>query len=118
MHESIGRLLRLIETWPRVCIGSSDRYAVVMSASWQSRMDEVWNAIWAAFGKAPNMHMLRGINLAGRRWPFASADSTDIARNHNRPQNSPLAMAVRWEKRAARTATTWTPRSVQQELFA
>jgi hypothetical protein len=118
MHEGIGRLLRLVEAWPRVCIGSSAAYAVVMSGPWQQRMDEAWNAVWRTFGAAPNIHMLRGLQLAGRRWPFASADSTDIARNHNRSQNTPAGMALRWERRAARTAAIWTMRPVQTEMFA
>jgi hypothetical protein len=118
MHEPIERLLRLIETWARVCIGSSKDYAVVMSAAWERRMDEAWNAVWRAFRSVPNLHMLRGTQLAGRRWPFASADSTDIARNHNRAQNSPRSMADRWAKRAARTATTWHMRPEQSDMFA
>lgn len=118
MHEPIARLLRLIEAWPRVCIGSSKEYEVVMSARWQFRMDEAWNAIWATFRAIPLLHMLRGTKLSGERWPFGSADSTDIARNHNRPGNTPRGMADRWARRAARTATTWQPRLVQQELFA
>jgi hypothetical protein len=118
MHEPIARLIRLIDTWPRVCIGSSAAYAVVLSAAWERRMDEAWNAIWAVFGRAPNLHMLRGTQLAGRRWPFWTADSTDLARNHNRPQNTARKMADRWNALAAQTAMTWAPRPEQQEFFA
>jgi len=45
------------------------------------------------------LHMLRGMALAGSEYPFASVDSTDIARNHNRPQNTVRGMADRWDAR-------------------
>ena len=37
------------------------------------------------------------LQLSGREWPFASVDSTDIGRNHNRDQNTPRKMADRWD---------------------
>jgi hypothetical protein len=43
--------------------------------------------------------MLRGMALAGSEYPFASVDSTDIARNHNRPRNSARGMADYWDSR-------------------
>jgi hypothetical protein len=56
------------------------------------------------------------MQLSGRRWPFASVDSTDIARNHNRPQNTPRAMADRWD--AIQTPSRWAHRPEQMELVA
>lgn len=94
MHESISRLLWLIDNWPRVCIGSSAQYAEVLSPAWERRMDETWRAIGT---RVPNLHMLRGMQLIRHRWPFASVDSTDVARNHNRDQNTALEMARRWD---------------------
>jgi hypothetical protein len=41
--------------------------------------------------------MLRGMSLSGSEYPFASVDSTDIGRNHNRPHNNAAAMAQRWD---------------------
>ena len=49
--------------------------------------------------------MFRGMQLVRSRWPFASVDSTDVARNHNRPQNTPEAMAARWD--AAQCPARW-----------
>jgi hypothetical protein len=98
MHEPIGRLLRLLQSFGRVCIGSSAQFAKVLSDTWQRRMDDVWNAIALSFGRAPWVHMLRGMACVGRRWPFASVDSTDIARNHNRPNNVAWEMAARWNE--------------------
>lgn len=97
LHEPIARLLRLIEAWPRVCMGSSGAYAEVLSRPWERRMDEAWREIDRVFKRTPNIHMMRGMQLVRHRWPFASVDSTDIARNHNREHNCPAEMAMRWD---------------------
>lgn len=115
MDEPIDRLLRLIDEWPRVCVGSTGEYWRVLSDAWTARMDAAWGAIAAAHARTPTLHMLRGMQLSGREWPFASVDSTDIAQNHNRPQNTPRAMADRWD--ALQTPARWTPRPVQLSLL-
>lgn len=97
MHESIARLEHLTREYPRVCIGSSGEYAEVMSARWQRRMDEVWRRLSVNGCRTPNVHMLRGLQLIRERWPFASVDSTDIARNHNRDGNTAAKMRARWD---------------------
>lgn len=112
MDEPIDRLLRLCDDWFRVCIGSTAEYASVMSDGWQRRMDECWNRIAARGPLLPYVHMLRGMQCCGQRWPFASADSTDIAQNHHRPQNSPRAMADRWD--AVQTPGEWQFRPQEQ----
>jgi hypothetical protein len=116
MDESIDRLVRLTETWAKVCIGSTDEYAVVLSEPWVRRMDEAWNAIARAHRRLPWVHMLRGMQLSGRRWPFASVDSTDVARNHNRMQNTPRAMVDRWD--AMQCPGKWEYQPEQMELVA
>ena len=115
MDESLDRLLRLIDNWSRVCIGSTDEYAVVLSEAWERRMDDAWNLIGRSRRFLPNLHMLRGMQLSGRRWPFASVDSTDIGRNHNRSQNTPRGMADRWD--AMQTPRTWVQRPSQEDMF-
>lgn len=95
MHEPVQRLKWLIGQFPRVCIGSSGQYAEVMSDSWQRRMDEAWRFLGNM--RTPNIHMLRGLQLIRERWPFASVDSTDIARNHNRDGNTAAKMRARWD---------------------
>jgi hypothetical protein len=97
MHEKLNRLIGLIDGHPRVCIGSSGDYAEVMAPSWQRRMDEAWRGIDRVFKRTPNIHMLRGLQLVRERWPFASVDSTDIARNHNRDENTAAKMRARWD---------------------
>lgn len=129
MDEPMHRLLKLCGEWPRVCIGSTAEYAVVLSDPWKRRMDECWNALAAEHRHLPNVHMLRGMQLSGREWPFASVDSTDVAQNHNRTREKeapllgeakgltdPLRMAERWD--AMQTPGTWVRRSEQMELVA
>lgn len=110
MHESIERLLMLASVWSRVCIGSSAQYRLVGSAIWHDRMTTAMNAL-CGDGPAPCwLHMLRGMSLAGSFYPFASLDSTDIARNHHLPSKSAAAMAARWD--AQQCPAWWTPRPV------
>lgn len=116
MDEPLHRLLKLIDAWPRVCIGSTAEYAVVLSDPWRRRMDETFNKIARHQRRMPWLHMLRGMQLSGREYPFASVDSTDIAQNHNRLQNTPRAMADRWD--AIQCPGKWTPQSEQMELVA
>lgn len=105
MDEPLDRLLRLADEWPKVCVGSTDKYAVVLSDSWRGRMEEVWDEISKRHRHLPWLHMLRGMQLSGGPYPFASVDSTDIAQNHHRPQNAPRRMATRWD--ALQTPGTW-----------
>jgi hypothetical protein len=115
--EPLGRLYRLCDEWPRICIGSTDEHWQVMGDPWRTRMDEAFDGLAARHRRMPWLHMLRGMQLATERYPFASLDSTDVARNHNRPQNTARAMADRWD--AAQCSATWVPSCAPQErLFA
>lgn len=114
MDEPLERLLRLCDQWPRVCVGSTAQYATIRSPSWDRRMDETWDAVSNGRRFLPHLHMLRGMQLSGERWPFASVDSTDVARNHSRPQNSPGKMAARWDE--LQTPLQWGPAAKQLEL--
>ncbi len=116
MDEPIERLLKLTDEWPKVCVGSTDAYAVVLSDPWKRRMDEAFNEIAQRHRFMPWLHMLRGMQCSGLRWPFASVDSTDIGRNHNRPQNTPRQMADRWD--AMQCRTPWESQPVQMEMIA
>lgn len=83
INESIGRLVRLAETWPRVCIGSSGDYDVSNPSKFLPRARE---ALWAISGPDGRpkckVHGLRMLNPAlFSVLPLASADSTNIARN-------------------------------------
>ncbi len=116
MHEPIDRLVRLTEEWQKVCIGSSSKYSTVLSDSWCHRMDVAWNAISKRHQRLPWVHMLRGMACSGKRWPFASVDSTDIARNHHLPHKNPRSMADKWD--GQQCPSTWTIQPEQMELIA
>lgn len=99
LHESLGRLARLAGNFPRICFGSSGDYATPGTPAWRARIAAAWQAIDAS-GARPWVHMLRAMTEAGAGpWPFASADSTNIARNHagaaGRPAQIPERMAMR-----------------------
>lgn len=100
LHESLKRFEYLVQRWPRVCIGSSGQYAVVGDSAWHRRMHEAMELVCGHEGTPPAwLHMLRGLSLAGGPYPFASVDSTNIARNHKgswrQESELPHAMAQR-----------------------
>lgn len=115
MDEPIERLLKLCDGWPKICIGSTAIYAEVLSDPWCGRMDEAFDAVSKRHHRLPWVHMLRGMACSGKRWPFASVDSTDIARNHNRQQNTPRKMADRWD--ASQCPPSWRVSAKQLELI-
>ena len=115
MHEPVDRLVMLTERWSKVCVGSSAEYSSVLSDSWCHRMDIAWNAISIKHRRMPYVHMLRGMACSGKRWPFASVDSTDIARNHHLPHKNPRMMADKWD--GQQCPSTWTIQAEQMELI-
>lgn len=89
----------------KVCFGSSGAFWQVGSDVWSKRCDEAFNWL-AKNGELPWVHMLRGMAVAGKRWPFASVDSVNVARNFKDTRSCPEAMAraidgvqcpVRWD---------------------
>lgn len=115
MAEPIGVLLDFAQQWPRVCFGSSGAYWQVGSENWSRRADEAFNAL-ARRGPIPWVHMLRGMAVAGKRWPFASVDSANVARNWNSSNQCPEAMARVID--AVQCPAKWTPTDIQMELIA
>lgn len=108
-------LLELADKWPRICFGSSGRYWQVGSDDWCRRVDAAFDALAARHQRLPWIHMLRGLALAGDRWPFASADSVNVARNFKDSNTDPERMARRID--AVQCPVSWTPRPKQQELL-
>lgn len=98
INESIERLKRLCSQFERVCIGSAGEYAVVGDKKWHDRMTQMFDIICIDGVPPAWLHMLRGMRIAKYSYPFASADSTDIARNHAAPQNDAVSMANRWDR--------------------
>ncbi|MDJ0894814.1 MAG: hypothetical protein QNJ92_06700 [Alphaproteobacteria bacterium] len=116
MGLSIDWLLELAEWWPRLCFGSSGAYWQVGSEAWERRCDEAWNALERR-SLRPWVHMLRGLALCGDRWPFASADSVNVARNFKDvPRACPERMARRID--SVQCPIRWHLRPEQKRLFA
>jgi hypothetical protein len=114
MGLSIDWLLELADKWPRVCFGSSGAYWQVGSEAWERRSDEAWNALERR-GLRPWVHMLRGLDLCGDRWPFASADSVNVARNFKCRRMCPERMARVIDAR--QSPISWKVRPEQGGLF-
>jgi hypothetical protein len=82
LDEPIEHLIALVELgFGKICFGSAGAYWQVGSEKWARRVDEAFNALIRHFGHLPWIHMLRGLAVCGDVWPFASADSTNVARN-------------------------------------
>ena len=82
LHESLDRLGRLVDEWPRVCLGSSGAYSTPGTVPWWSRMEEAMAVACDADGKPfAKLHGLRMMDPDLYRIPFHSVDSTSVARN-------------------------------------
>lgn len=93
MGLSLDYLLYLIDNYPKVCFGSSGQYWKVGSEDWSQRCDEAFNTLAKHRASLPWIHMLRGLAQAGKQWPFASADSVNVARNYKSANKDPELMA-------------------------
>jgi hypothetical protein len=60
--------------------------------------------------------MLRGMAMVDAGYPFASVDSTDVGRNHNRPQNTAGKMAARWD--ALQAPAVWDLAHTQLKIVS
>lgn len=83
LHESLERLERLAERFPRVCLGSSGEYAQIGTPAWWQRMNAAMRTICDDAGQpCCRLHGLRMLDPAVfSQFPFASADSANIGRN-------------------------------------
>lgn len=118
IHHNHERLLRLLDEWPRVAIGSAGEFWQVLSEPWCRRMDFLFNEVEHRHGRrTPYTHMLRGMQLvlAPHPYPFAAVDGSDAGQNHNRPQNIAADMIARWD--AAQCPARWVRRELQRSLF-
>lgn len=83
VNESLERLERMAQAWPRVCIGSSGEYDVNKSEPFLQRMHEAISTI-IDDDRRPicKLHGLRMLNPdVFTRLPLGSADSTNVARS-------------------------------------
>lgn len=82
LHESLNRLVRLSYEWPRVCIGSSGEFSKIGTPEWETRMRYAMAMVCDDGLPRCKLHGLRMLNPdVFTRFPFASADSTNIGRN-------------------------------------
>lgn len=82
LHLSLDYLLELADHFPKICLGSSGDFWQIGTRKWEQRMDETFEALCRSRRHLPWIHGMRMLGQAGNRWPLASADSTNIARNH------------------------------------
>ena len=116
LHESMDRMERLIDEWPNgICFGSSGEYSEVGSARWHQRTGDAWNRIAQRNARTPWVHMLRGLRVCRMGcYPFASCDSTDVARNHNVVGHA-KSMVDEWD--GVQCPGRWVPLPVHEGLF-
>ena len=88
-------LLELTDEWPRVCLGSSGAYWKVGGPEWRGRMDPLTELLAKKRVRSPALHGLRMMAQAGKRWPLASVDSVNIARNFKTQEERPSMRAHR-----------------------
>ena len=129
MHESFERLTRLATTYPRICFGSSGEFATIGTANWWDRINQAFDCISNKHGQvSTKVHGLRLLNPAiFTKLPFASADSTNVARNIGTESRwkgayQPVSMHVKAICIADRiesynSANCYTSKPVQQDLF-
>lgn len=130
LHESLDRLERLAK-WPRICLGSSGQYAHIGTPEWEDRMAQAMDVICDRQGKPRcKIHGLRMLNpKVFTRFPFASADSTNIGRNigidkawkgtYTPPTKEARAAVMRERIESHQSASTWVRESkpIQGNLF-
>lgn len=131
MHEPLERLVRLSVSYQRIALGSSGPYRTPGSTAWWIRMYDMLHLLVDDHGyPIVKLHGLRMLSPEIiKTMPFASADSTTVARNVNFdtrwrgpcPPSSKLgrALALRERIEHAATATRWSgPDGEQIGLFA
>lgn len=114
MHEPLERLRRLAHGYDRVCFGSSGVFATVGTPAWHRRIAGAFDTIADEDGRVPWVHMLRGLDLAGSHYPFASADSSNVAQNHARQSQTVARMAYEIDSR--QNPARWYRVGEQREL--
>lgn len=112
LHESLDRLERLAFHWPRIAFGSSGAFASIGTPQWWRRMDEAMEVVCDDGRPRTRLHGLRMLDpKVFGAFPFASADSTNVARNVGIDQRwkgtyAPSSKAVRGLVLATRIEAT------------
>lgn len=128
MHESLGRLEKLAKKHHRVAIGSSGAFATIGNHRWWNRIAEAMRMITVDGKPICKLHGLRMLDTEiFTRVPFASADSTNIARNigidsrwtgaYSPPTKEARAQILRQRIEASNGAANWAEVMTQPCLF-
>lgn len=127
LHESIARLERLADNYPRVALGSSGHYSSPGSEQWWMRISQAMKALCDDDGHPrTKLHGLRMLNPEiFRHLPLSSADSTNVAQNmglswrgaYEPATKSTKAIVIAERIETSPFATRWVGNS-QQRLFA
>lgn len=104
---SLEWLLELADNYPKICFGSSAEYWQVGSQRWEKRMDQAYECLTKYRRHLPWIHGLRMLGQSSSRWPLASADSANVARNHASVGLHPETMAARID--SLQPAKKWKP---------
>lgn len=104
----------LADEWPGVCLGSAGAYWQIGSESWLRRMDETFNHLHSRHTRLPWLHGLRMLGQVGN-YPFASADSTNVAQNYGVVSGCAHCMAKRVN--SARRQRGGSKRPVVVDMF-
>lgn len=115
LHLPFTHLFALCNSYDKVCLGSSGEYWDVGSPKWCGRMDEIFNALVKQFGRIPYIHGLRMLGQTNGGWPLASADSTNVAQNHNK-YGCAECLAERVDSK--QPSQKWVTREEQIRMFA
>jgi len=111
MHESKDKLNYLSRAYYRVAIGSSAEYAKVGSEAWHERMKWAMRIVCDDGQPRCKIHMLRGLDpKVFTQYPFASADSTNAARNCN--------IESAWKGTYAPPSNSWRARVIMARTEA
>lgn len=116
LDQPLDYLLELIDAWPGVCLGSAGQYWQIASPAWDRRMDAAFNHIGKHRQVMPWLHGLRMLGQCGRRWPMASADSVNVARNWKSAGRVPGEMAAEIDR--TQTPMRWHGVAEQLEIIA
>jgi hypothetical protein len=82
LSESLDRLERLARSYSRIALGATGRYATIRSDLWWMRMAEAMEVMCTEGRPRVKLHDLRMLDAeVFTRFPFALADSTNVARN-------------------------------------
>jgi len=83
LHEPLEVLTQLAQAYARIALGSSGEFADVGAPPWWARMTEAMEVVTDEEGQPKaKLHGLRMLDpTIFSQFPFASADSTNVARN-------------------------------------